>query len=412
MPASILCVPCHYGDAVVGALELVDKAGSVPFSFDDVELVTLLGSIAGAAISAPGAEVTARPPAELATELAHLAASDPEAYAGLSVVLEALLARGRPCQKSRLLRPRPPSAAPSAPRPHWTRESAVLRLPVALSLEDFSPDWAWGGATGEGVRVAVVDSGIDAGHPDLEGKVDNESGVVVTLDGTGQVVVVPGPHEDAFGHGTACAGIIHGLAPRASITSVCVLGPGLVGKANAFLAGLGWAVEQGFDIINLSLGTTRRDWALAFYEVCDRAYFEGSFVVTAANNLARPSFPSLYASVASVACNLSKDPFRFHYNPEPPTEFLAPGIDIEVCWRGGGRISGTGNSYAAPHIAGIAALVKSKHPELRPFQLKTVLWATAANVREAPRPAGRLTRLLMARSTAVGERATTALRRV
>jgi subtilisin len=288
----------------------------------------------------------------------------------------------------------------------------VLRLPVALSLEDLSADWAWGGATGEGVRVAVVDSGIDAGHPDLEGKVDNASGVVVTLDATGQAVVEPGPHEDGFGHGTACAGIIHGLAPQASITSVRVLGPGLVGKANAFLAGLGWAVEQGFDIINLSLGTTRRDWALAFYEVCDRAYFEGSFVVTAANNVARPSFPSLYASVASVACNLSKDPFRFHYNPEPPTEFLAPGIDIEVSWRGGGRISGTGNSYAAPHIAGIAALVKSKHPELRPFQLKTVLWATAANVREAPRPAGRLTRLLMARSTAVGERATTALRRV
>jgi subtilisin len=288
----------------------------------------------------------------------------------------------------------------------------VLRLPGALSLEDLSPDWAWGGSSGEGVRVAVVDSGIDAAHPDLDGRVDIEAGVDVALDEAGDLVVVPGPHDDTFGHGTACAGIIHGLAPEASITSVRVLGPGLVGKANAFLAGLGWAVEQGFDNINLSLGTSRRDWAHAFYEVCDRAYFQGSFVVTAANNVARPSFPSLYASVASVACNLSKDPFRFHYNPEPPTEFLAPGIDIEVSWRGGGRVAGTGNSYAAPHIAGVAALIKAKHPELRPFQLKTVLWATAANVREAPRPAGRLTRLLMARSTATGERATTALRRV
>jgi phosphoserine phosphatase RsbU/P len=94
VPASILCVPCHYGDAVVGALELVDKAGGGPFSFDDVEVVTLLGGIAGAAISALGAEVTARPPAEFAPELARLAASDPEAYAGLSAVLDALLARG------------------------------------------------------------------------------------------------------------------------------------------------------------------------------------------------------------------------------------------------------------------------------------------------------------------------------
>ena len=135
-------------------------------------------------------------------------------------------------------------------------------------------------------------------------------------------------------------------------------------------------------------------------------------MVTAANNLAKSSFPSLYASVASVACNLSKDPFRFHFNPEPPTEFLAPGIDVEVSWRGGTRVVGTGNSYAAPHIAGIAALIKSKHPDLRPFQLKTVLWATAANVREAPRPAGRLTGALRARSTSLGQRATTALRAV
>ena len=262
------------------------------------------------------------------------------------------------------------------------------------------------------MRVAVVDSGIDAGHPDLEGTVDDQGGIVVTVDEGGEVVVTPGPHDDAFGHGTACAGIIHGLAPEASIASVRVLGEGLGGKANAFLAGLGWAVEQGFDIINLSLGTSRRDWALAFYEVCDRAYFQGSFVVTAANNVARPSFPSLYASVASVACNLSKDPFRFHYNPDPPTEFLAPGIDIEVSWLGGGRIVATGNSYAAPHIAGLATLVKAKHPELRPFQLKTVLWATAANVREAPRPAGRLSRVMTARSTAVGQRATSALRGV
>jgi subtilisin len=279
-------------------------------------------------------------------------------------------------------------------------------------LEDLSPEWAWGGSTGEGVRVAVIDSGIDAGHPDLDGKVRSAAGIAVTLDPAGDVVITAGPHEDLFGHGTACAGIIHRLAPGAEITSVRVLGTGLVGRANAFLAGLGWAVEQGFDIINLSLGTSRRDWALAFYEVCDRAYFQGSFVVTAANNIARPSFPSLYASVTSVACNLSKDPFRFHYNPHPPTEFLAPGIDVEVSWRGGTRVLGTGNSYAAPHIAGIAALIKSKHRDLRPFQLKTLLWATAANVREAPRPAGRLTLALMARSSAVGGRATTALRQV
>lgn len=293
-------------------------------------------------------------------------------------------------------------------RPAFTRESTVLRLPGAVSLEDLSPAWAWGGATGRGVRVAVVDSGVEADHPALEGCVDVDAGMAVTVDREGNAVDHPGPHGDSFGHATAVAGIIHSIAPEARITSVKVLGAGLGGKAAGFLRGLGWAVEQGFDIINLSLGTTRRDWALPFYEVCDQAYFKGCFVVTAANNVASASYPSLFGSVASVACNLATDPFRFHYNPEPPTEFLAPGIDVDVAWRGGTYMKSTGNSYAAPHLAGIAALIRSKHPELRPFQVKTVLWATAANVREAPRAAGRLSQVLRPMTTSV--RATSALR--
>ncbi len=279
-------------------------------------------------------------------------------------------------------------------RPAYSRDSLSLRLPGTLSLDDLTPEWAWGGATGRGVRVAIVDSGIEADHPDLHGCVDVDRGIFVTIDSAGDVVEARGPHDDAFGHGTACAGIVHSLAPDARLTSVKVIGGGLGGKAAAFLRGLAWAVDEGFDVINLSLGTTKREWALPFYEICDEGYFRNSLIVTAANNIVRPSFPSLFASVTSVACNMSRDPFRFHYNPEPPTEFLAPGIDVDVAWRGGSRMSSTGNSFAAPHIAGIAALIRSKHPELRPFQLKTVLWATAANVVEAPRMAGRLSRTM------------------
>lgn len=285
--------------------------------------------------------------------------------------------------------------------PAYSKESMVLRLPGTEDLDDLSPEWAWGGSRGEGVRVAVIDSGIDADHPDLEGCVDVDAGIHVAVTPEGELVETLGPHTDSFGHGTACAGIIHSLAPAARLTSVKVLGAGLSGKAAAFLHGLAWAIEEGFDVINLSLGTTRRDWALTFYELCDQAYFANSFLVTAANNIQRTSYPSLFASVASVACNLSKDPFRFHYNPEPPTEFLAPGIDIEVAWTQGGRLTATGNSYAAPHIAGIAALIRAKHPKLRPFQVKTALWATAANVVEARQRAGKL---------GVGGRLTTATR--
>jgi GAF domain-containing protein len=94
VPASVLCVPCMSEDVVLGALELVDKVGGGPFSFDDVEVVTLLAGVAGVSLAVAGAEMVARPPAEFAAELARLASSDPEAYARLSVVLEALLARG------------------------------------------------------------------------------------------------------------------------------------------------------------------------------------------------------------------------------------------------------------------------------------------------------------------------------
>ncbi len=267
----------------------------------------------------------------------------------------------------------------------------MLRMPDLARNDPLSREWAWAGSTGAGVRVAIIDSGIQADHPDLGDVVDAAGGVYITVEGDDEVQITPGPHDDAFGHGTACAGIVHQIAPEASITSVRVLGPRLGGKVVAFLAGLEWAIENGFDVINLSLGTNRREWALAFHELCDRAYFSGSLVVTAAANVAKDTYPSLFSSVASVACNMSQDPLRYHFNPEPPTEFLAPGVDIEVSWRDSGRITATGNSYAAPHISGVAALIKSKHPHLRPFQLKAALWAGAANVVDVPQAAGRLT---------------------
>ena len=280
----------------------------------------------------------------------------------------------------------------------------LLRLPSAASLEDLSAEWAWHGSTGRGVRVAIVDSGIEADHPDLGGCVEVADGVEVSLE-EDETVLTRGPHEDAFGHGTACAGIIHSIAPEARITSVRVLGANLSGKAKVFLRGLEWAIEERFDVINLSLGTGRRDWALPFYELCDRAYFGNSLLVTAANNTWQRSFPSLYGTVTSVACNLATDPMRFHYNPDPPTEFLARGIDVDVAWKGGGRMVSTGNSYAAPHISGIAALIRAKHPELRPFQIKTVLWATAANVIEAPASPGRLTQARRRRTQTIASSA-------
>jgi subtilisin family serine protease len=82
--------------------------------------------------------------------------------------------------------------------------------------------------------------------------------------------------------------------------------------------------------------------------------------------------------VFSVASTEGTDPFSYEYNPNGPVEFGAPGIDLDVAWLGGGSIRATGNSFAAPQIAGLIALILSKHPGITPFQVKTVLAACAA----------------------------------
>jgi subtilisin len=269
--------------------------------------------------------------------------------------------------------------APVRPAWNWEFTPEALRYPDPIPLlDEITPEWAWGGATGRGVRVAVVDSGIEASHPGVGGMV---RGGAVVVEKDGQISYEETPHEDAFGHGTACASIIHGIAPEAELYSVRVLGATLSGSGGMFAAGLRWAIEHDMQVLNLSLGTTKREFYAMLHELADAAYFKNAVLVTAANNFPQPSFPSMYASVVSVACHEGKDPFIFYYNPSPPVDFGAPGIDIDVAWRGGGRISTTGNSFAAPHISGIVALILGKHPELTPFQVKTVLRATAANMR-------------------------------
>jgi subtilisin family serine protease len=161
---------------------------------------------------------------------------------------------------------------------------------------------------------------------------------------------------------------------------VKVLGAGLTGRGIVFAAGLRWAIENGMDLCNLSLGTTRKDFYALFHELADLAYFRGVLLVTAANNMPVPSFPSVYASVISVASHDVPDPYLIYYNPSPPVEFGAHGIDVQVAWLNGGTITTTGNSFAAPHITGLAARILSKHPHLTAFHMKAVLRALSANV--------------------------------
>lgn len=243
--------------------------------------------------------------------------------------------------------------------------------------EQVTRDWAWGGATGKGVRVCILDSGVDRDHP-LVGEL--ESAVVVSLDESEQVVIEPDGEGDVAGHGTACAGIIRALAPECSIASVRVLGQGYTGSGPVLLAGLKYAVEQGYDVINMSLSTTKKPFAAALHDLADNAYFQRSVLVASAHNMPVESYPWRFSSVISVGSHEEEDPFTFFYNPSPPVEFFGRGVRVRAAWIGGKSVTASGNSFATPHLAGICALILSKHPDLTPFQVKSVLYLTATNV--------------------------------
>jgi subtilisin family serine protease len=263
----------------------------------------------------------------------------------------------------------------------WGGEGQGER-PVDALLARLTMESVFGGSTGKGVKVAIVDSGVDDDHPAVNGAVAGYVEPAVAEDGT--VTYKTDKHGDAFGHGTACAGIIHGIAPDAEIYSVRVLGPRLSGKGPVFAAGVRWAAENGMHAVNLSLGTTKRDFFALFHEITDIAYHRGVTLVTAANNMPEPSFPSLFAAVLSVACHADakgEDPLEFFCNPDPPVEFGAHGIDVRVAWARGGYSTMTGNSFAAPHITGVVARLLGKHPTLRPYEVKAVLAAMARNAK-------------------------------
>jgi subtilisin len=269
--------------------------------------------------------------------------------------------------------------APERQLPAWSLPAGSaesLELPTEWPGR-VTREWAWGGSTGEGVRVCILDSGVEASHP-LVGHV--EGAVAVEVGEDDEVTVVEDAEGDLAGHGTACAGIVRSIAPECSIFSVRVLGAGFTGSGTALLGGLHWAVEHGFQVINMSLSTTKSQFAGMLHEVADAAYFRRTVLVASAHNMPVESYPWRFSSVISVGSHEERDPLAFFYNPSPPVEFFARGVDVEVAWLGGGTARSTGNSFATPHMSAICALILGKHPELTPFQLKNTLYLTATNV--------------------------------
>ena len=167
-----------------------------------------------------------------------------------------------------------------------------------LSENPINNDWK--SATGEGVSIAVIDSGVDRYHQDLRGKIKHT--FEANNDGK-KIIFKESDIGDSAGHGTACAGIISKIAPDAELSSIKVLGAGGLGGGHAFLAGLEFAIKRRFKIVNLSLGTTKPQFIVPLHDLIDRAYKAGCIIVSAGNNLPQPSYPSIFCSslIAAVS---------------------------------------------------------------------------------------------------------------
>jgi membrane-anchored mycosin MYCP len=265
----------------------------------------------------------------------------------------------------------------------------------------FAPERLAPFATGAGVRVAVLDSGVDADHPQLRGQVATGRDFLHG-DASGR--------QDCVGHGTAVASLIaarpvegaglRGLAPGATIVPVRVseqtdTEPGSSGPVSParFAAAIDWAVDEGgADVITMSLVMTDDDDRVR--AAVARAVAAGVIVVAAAGNRGRPDeanprpYPASYPDVIGVGA-IRADGVAGDFSQHGDyVDVMAPGVGVTLAARGSGHTRGDGTSYAAPFVAATAALLKQRFPTLTPAQVTRRILATTD-----PAPGGRRSEL-------------------
>jgi subtilisin len=237
-----------------------------------------------------------------------------------------------------------------------------------------TPLHEWWSRTLDPVDVAVLDSGVDATHPDLSGRIA-ASYTVESVGGQPQWREVPGPADnDVFGHGTAVAGIIAKIAPNARIFDVRILDIRGHGSADCFLHALHEAVQRNWKVLNLSLALFRR-FADNARPLCEAAWHQGQILVSAMRNIPRPDLglPAEFATSISVDTDAFDDSRAFRFQAGEIIEFAACGENVTVAAKGGGYTVRSGTSLATPVMSGICAVLLGGFPGLLPFEVRTIL---------------------------------------
>ncbi|WP_157430121.1 S8 family peptidase [Actinomadura oligospora] len=293
-------------------------------------------------------------------------------------------------------KPRPTRTA--SPRPTSTRPATPGAESLDPNLTQVGAPAAWqAGATGRGVKVAVLDSGVDATHPDLKGRVAETANFSSSADGVDRYG--HGTHVASIlaGDGTAADGARKGVAPDASLLVGKVLDDEGRASESQLIAGMEWAAARA-KIVNMSLGGDSSDGADPLSEAVDKlTRAHGTlFVIAAGNGGATGSVESPGAADSALTVGAvdgadrlagfsSRGPRQGRTAAKP--EIVAPGVDIVAARAAGtsrGRIISarytelSGTSMATPHVAGAAALVAQRHPDWAPDRIKAALVGSAA----------------------------------
>ncbi len=242
-------------------------------------------------------------------------------------------------------------------------------------------DQVHGYAKGNGVAVAILDSGIDTDHTDLQ---SNYRG--------GKNFQGADPPEDDYGHGTAVSGVsgaaingvgLIGVAPELDLYAVKVLNATGSGAYSKVVAGIEWSVDNGMKIINISGGG---DHQTSIERACNAAWDDGILIIAAAGNDPDPEdcqskiYPANYENVVAVSATDDDDSMYESSCTGSYVELAAPGEDITTTWLADGYTVGSGTSASAPHVTGVAALIWACNPSMTNAQVRQRLQDTAEDL--------------------------------